>query len=445
MRIIRRKILADKAFFFRVKQWVGLAVIGFTLFACSLSSQQKTPTQQIPIADTPTNAPTSTNSEEGSEDSKEETPSEVSPTSLPEASIPNSGYYTWRLVADGLNQPVDLVHAGDNTDRIFVVEKRGVIWVFQDDIKLGEPFLDIRGRIESGDYERGLLGLAFHPNYAENGFFYVNYTDKEGDTTVSRFQVTSDPNLANSDSEFIILQVDQPYANHNGGDLAFGPDGYIYIGLGDGGSGGDPQGNAQNYLTLLGKMLRIDVNVDEGIPYAIPSDNPFVAFSSRLGQIWASGLRNPWRYSFDRLTGDLYIGDVGQNQWEEINLLPAGSLGGVNFGWNYFEGFHSYEGSPTEGTTLIDPILEYDHSGGSCSVTGGYVYRGESLPEWFGVYIYGDFCSGLVWGAVQQADGSWQSELLFTSPYLISSFGEDEDGELYLVDLNGAIYRLENK
>jgi glucose/arabinose dehydrogenase len=255
--------------------------------------------------------------------------------------------------------------------------------------------------------------------------------------------VSSDPRIADPNSEVILLQVEQPYANHNGGGLTFGPDGYLYIGLGDGGSGGDPQGNAQNYLTLLGKMLRIDV--DNGTPYAIPQDNPYIALSSRLGQIWATGLRNPWRFSFDRLTGDLYIGDVGQNQWEEINFLPAGAPGGANFGWDYFEGFHSYEGAPAADLELVSPIIEYRHSGGSCSVTGGYVYRGQALPEWFGVYLFGDYCSGIVWGAIQNSDGSWQTEMLFNLPYSISSFGEDEDGELYLVDFNGSIYRLERK
>jgi glucose/arabinose dehydrogenase len=220
--------------------------------------------------------------------------------------------------------------------------------------------------------------------------------------------------------------------------LAFGPDGYLYIGVGDGGSGGDPLGSGQSLDTLLGKLLRIDV--DNGEPYAIPSDNPFAA-GGGLPEIWAYGLRNPWRFSFDPLTGDLYIGDVGQGEWEEIDFLPAGYPGGANFGWNIYEGVHHYSGAPDPGTPLVFPVAEYGHDVGQ-SVSGGVVYRGTALPEWYGVYVYGDFSMGKVWGLLQLVDGSWQNALLFETGTLISSFGQDENGEVYLVNYNGELLRL---
>jgi glucose/arabinose dehydrogenase len=236
-----------------------------------------------------------------------------------------------------------------------------------------------------------------------------------------------------------LLSVDQPFANHNGGVVAFGPDGYLYLGLGDGGSGGDPQGNAQSLDTLLGKILRLDV--DAGDPYVIPPDNPFADVGGRP-EIWAYGLRNPWRFSFDRLNGDLYIGDVGQNAWEEIDFLPAGHPGGANFGWDYREGAHPFEGTPPAGLELIDPVVEYSLSGANCAVTGGYVYRGQNLPDFHGVYLYGDFCSGVVWGLLRLPDGSWQNAALFETGANITSFGQDEAGEIYLVDRQGSIYHL---
>jgi glucose/arabinose dehydrogenase len=236
-----------------------------------------------------------------------------------------------------------------------------------------------------------------------------------------------------------LLEIPQPFANHNGGGLAFGPDGYLYIGLGDGGSGGDPQGNGQSLNTLLGKLLRIDV--DGGNPYAIPPDNPFANGGGRA-EIWAYGLRNPWRFSFDNHTGDLYIADVGQNIWEEVNFVPDGLPGGLNFGWDYREAGHAFEGSPPANLTLIDPVVEYNHAGGHCSITGGFVYRGQALPAWQGVYIYADYCSGVVWGLVHTASGDWQSQQLFDLPVSISSFGVDQQGELYAVGQEGIIYRL---
>lgn len=353
-------------------------------------------------------------------------------------SIPDPDEYGWQLVAQGFTQPLLVTHAGDDSGRLFVVEQDGAIWVLAGGQVLATPFIDLDERVGSEAYEQGLLGLAFHPHYADNGYFYVNYTDNNGDTVIARFSVSGDPNVADAASERVLLQIDQPYVNHNGGHLEFGPDGYLYIGVGDGGSGGDPQGHGQNPDSLLGSLLRIDV--DNGDPYAIPADNPFAA-GGGAPEIWAWGLRNPWRFSFDALTGDLHIADVGQNQYEEINFLPGGAAGGANFGWNYREGAHAYTGTPPEGLNLIDPVAEYDHSLG-CSVTGGRVYRGSSLPAWAGVYIYGDFCSGIVFGLVQGADGQWINEQLYTLSANISSFGVDEDGEFYLVDRRGELYQL---
>lgn len=349
-------------------------------------------------------------------------------------------------VARGFSRPLYVTHAGDGSGRLFVVEQSGAIRVIKDGAVLRQPFLDVSGLIsrqalESNYTERGLLGLAFHPNYAENGLFYINYTDLNGHSVISRYTVSADdPDRADATSATPLLYVEQPYANHNGGHMAFGPDGYLYISLGDGGSGGDPQGNGQNLGTLLGKILRIDVTVAEG--YTIPADNPFAEREGARPEIWARGLRNVWRFSFDRATGDLYLADVGQNQWEEINFQPAGSAGGENYGWNAFEGAHVYSGQPAA-SDVMAPVLEYDHSRGRCSVTGGYVYRGERIPALQGVYLYGDWCSGTIWSATPGADGTWQAVVSLESGRSISSFGEDEAGELYLVDYDGAVLRFE--
>ena len=366
----------------------------------------------------------------------------VSSTSLPSVNaIPDPGSYAWKQVASDLSKPVELTNAGDGSGRLFVVEQAGRILIIQNGAVLPAPFLDITDRVGSQGSEQGLLGLVFHPRYTENGLFYVNYTDQNGNTNIARFHVSADPNLADSTTEKRLLYVSQPFSNHNGGSLAFGPDGYLYIGLGDGGSGGDPHGNGQSLKTLLGKILRIDV--DHGDPYTIPTDNPFETGGGSL-EIWAYGLRNPWRFSFDRLTGDFYIADVGQDKYEEIDYLPAGTPGGTDFGWNFREGLHPYKGNPPSGLTLQDPVIEYDHSQG-CAVTGGYVYRGVNLPAWQGVYLYGDYCSGKVWGALRNPDGTWQNSLLYETGFSISSFGEDQAGEIYVVDYQGSIYRLENK
>jgi glucose/arabinose dehydrogenase len=345
----------------------------------------------------------------------------------------------WYPVASGLDNPVGLASANDGSGRLFIVEKTGRIRVLQGGNVLPESFLDISDRVGSSGSEQGLLGMAFHPRYTENGYFYVNFTNNNGNTVIARFQA-SDPaaNTADPGTETDLLHVQQPYPNHNGGEVTFGPDGMLYLGLGDGGSGGDPQGNGQSTDTLLGKILRIDV--DQGDLYAIPPDNPFAQGGGK-GEIFAYGLRNPWRFSFDRSNGDLWIADVGQNSWEEIDYLPAGSPPGANFGWNYREGLHNYQGNPPARLKLVDPVAEYGHDQG-CSVTGGYVYRGAALPAWQGVYLFGDYCSGIVWGLSPRDNGGWRMTQLFETGVNISSFGEDEAGELYLVALSGEIYRM---
>jgi len=288
-----------------------------------------------------------------------------------------------------ISRPVAITHAGD--DRLFVVDQKGEInIVTADGTVLSDPFLNINSSVINiggiGD-EKGLLGLVFHPDYATNGYFFVNYTNNSGDTRVSRFSVDpTDPNKADPSSEEPILTVSQPFGNHNGGDIAFGPDGYLYIGLGDGGAGGDPGNRSQNRQNLLGKMLRIDV--DNGLPYTIPSDNPFVGDASTLDEIWSIGLRNPWRYSFDRLTGDLYMGDVGQGDWEEISWQPGNSVGGENYGWRCREGLVNFNTSSNCNDDFVKPIHVYaSTSSVGCSVTGGYVYRGASYPDLYGKYI----------------------------------------------------------
>jgi len=361
-------------------------------------------------------------------------------TGLFRTNFPDTSGYQWVTVATSLNQPVDIQDAGDGSGRLFIVERYGDIRILENGQLLAAPFLDIRDRVTSLGVEQGLLGLAFHPQYASSGQFFVNYIDLNGNTVIARFRVsTSDPNLADPTSEVDLLHVDQPYPNHNGGGLAFGPDGYLYIGLGDGGSEGDPQRKGQNLQTLLGKMLRIDV--DHAGPYTIPPDNPFIN-GGGLPQIWASGLRNPWRFSFDDLTGDLYIADVGQDAWEEVDFIPVGTPGGMNFGWSYYEGKHQYNDQPPANLVFTFPVIEYSHAYG-CAVTGGYVYRGTDYPDWLGVYFYGDYCSGMVWGLIHTGEQTWQTKALFSTGAKITSFGRDEGGELYLADYrSGKILRL---
>ena len=345
--------------------------------------------------------------------------------------FPDPSAYTWQVLVSHLQRPTDL--KADGSGRLFVLEKHGRIRIIQNGQLSPNPFLDITDRVKDSSNEQGLLGLAFHPSFSQNGYFYVNFIGQNGDTYISRFQASGDK--ADANTEVNLLHVKQPFPNHNGGSLAFGPDGYLYAGLGDGGSANDPLGNGQNTKTLLGKILRIDVN--SGNPYTIPADNPFGS------EIWAYGLRNPWRISFDKLTGDLYIGDVGQDTWEEIDFLPVGSPGGTNFGWNYFEATHPFAGKPSATDHFTYPVAEYNHAVGGCSITGGYVYRG-SMPEWNGIYLYGDYCTGNVWGLIKSGQ-QWQNKLLFETKVQITSFGQDEHGEIYMLTDEGDVYQLIRK
>lgn len=342
-------------------------------------------------------------------------------------------------VANGLPNLVSITNAGDA--RLFITLQDGRVMIHDGTQVLPEPFLDIRS-LTVADGERGLLSIAFPPHYAATGLFYVNYTDRNGDTVVARYSVSpQNPNRANPNSAVPILMIDQPFDNHNGGQLQFGPDGYLYIGMGDGGSGGDPGNRAQNLGTLLGKLLRIDV--DSASPYAIPPSNPFVGQPSVRPEIWAYGLRNPWRFSFDRNTGDLWLADVGQGTWEEIDFQAAASIGGENYGWRRMEGTHCFNPSSNcNPGNLVLPIIEYDHDFG-CSVTGGYVYRGTGSPRLTGRYIYGDYCSGRIWSATRNANGTVTINDLLNTPFNISTFGEDLNGEIYVGDYsNGILYRL---
>jgi glucose/arabinose dehydrogenase len=342
-------------------------------------------------------------------------------------------------VMKGLTLPVHVTHAGDGSGRLFIVEQAGRIRVASGGMLLPVPFLDIASRVGCCG-ERGLLSAAFPPGYGNRRYFYVDYTNASGNTVISRFRLTQDPDVADPGSEQIVLTIAQPYPNHNGGQLAFGPDGYLYVGMGDGGSAGDPQNNAQSPTSLLGKILRIDVE-SGAAPYAVPASNPFAGRAGYRGEIWALGLRNPWRFSFDRRTGDLYIADVGQNQYEEVDFQPAGSPGGENYGWRIMEAGHCSNPNPCNQTGLVQPVFEYDHSNG-CSVTGGSVYRGALFPRMHGVYFFADYCSGGLWG-LRREGSSWQSTKLLDSTFTVSTFGEDEAGNIYLPDYNaGDVYKL---
>ncbi len=357
-------------------------------------------------------------------------------------------------VADGLLDPVNITSASDGSDRLFIVERIGQIRVIDNGELLEEPFLDLSDTVSTQFLEQGLLGLAFHPEYADNGYFFVNYTDyrTNGKTFVVRYQVSDDdPNVANPDSAEVILTQEQPYVNHNGGTIRFGPDGYLYIGLGDGGLAGDPHRTAQALDSMLGKMLRVDVDTEDPVPYAIPEDNPFApggtmisGEANELGQtgeyvanarpeIWALGLRNPWQFSFDRETGDLYIADVGQALWEEINFQPADSAGGVNYGWPWLEGTNCFldtgEDCAEFGTL---PVAEFHHGDGGCSITGIGVYRGETFAALDGVYFNSDYCTGKVWGLSRDGEDDWSYVELLDTGLRVTGAGEGEDGELYL-------------
>jgi glucose/arabinose dehydrogenase len=386
------------------------------------------------VPDTPTPQPT---------DQPTATPTITpTPTNTP---IPEAPVTSINLVpvANGFVKPAFLTHAGD--DRLFIVEQDGTIRIIQAGTILPQPFLNIDPLVGSAGSEQGLLSMAFHPEYGENGRFFIYYTDNNGGTVVARYQIsTDDPNQADPNSALILLTLPQPYGNHNGGQLKFGLDGYLYVGLGDGGSANDPLLAGQDKSVLLGKLLRLDVDFNES-GYAVPATNPFVNDEGARNEIWAYGLRNPWRFSFDRLTGDLYIADVGQNIWEEVNFQPAGSTGGENYGWNIMEGTHCFQTESCDQTDLILPVIDYQHGDGSCSVTGGYVYRGQQYLSLYGNYFYGDYCSGKVWSLLRQPDGAWVNNQVFGLQGLfISSFGEDVNGELYLLSYgDGVVYQIQ--
>lgn len=351
-------------------------------------------------------------------------------------------------VVSGLNQPLFLTYAAGDTTRLFVIERAGLIRTIKNGVLQSTPFMNCSTLVRRTGGEQGLLGLAFHPDYATNRYFYIYYTrSTDGATVVSRFQrsaTSQDSGLVSTQDTLLI--VAQPFSNHNGGMMAFGPDGYLYIGLGDGGSGGDPGDRAQDSTELLGKILRIDVDAAP-LDYAIPASNPFVGQPGWREEIWALGVRNPWRFSFDRQTGDMYVGDVGQGNWEEVNFEDASSTGGLNYGWRLKEGDHCYD--PSTGcellTGLTDPFIEYSHSFG-CSVTGGYVYRGCAIPDLAGTYFYGDYCQGTIWSL--NYDGTTVTNFQDRTAELglgsiqISSFGEDAKGELYIIHYGGTIYKI---
>jgi len=344
-----------------------------------------------------------------------------------------------QLVVSGLNSPLDFQLSHDGTGRFFVVEQGGTIRIVKGKKLLATPFLDIHTTIEAGG-EKGLLGLAFHPQYKANGRFFLNYTRRVNgqlQTVIAEYHVSAtDPNRANPNSGKVLLRFNQPFDNHNGGQIAFGKDGFLYIGTGDGGSGGDPQGNGQSLATLLAKILRIDIN--SGSPYGVPPDNPFVGLAGARPEIWAYGFRNPWRFSFDLKTKRFFIGDVGQSNWEEIDILAKGG----DFGWNIMEGNHCYPpGASCNPSGLIPPIAEYDHSQG-IAVIGGYVYRGKAIPALAGMYVFGDFGSGQIWTLQENPPGVWTRASLINAGFNISAFGRAGNNELYVLNYGGALYKL---
>jgi glucose/arabinose dehydrogenase len=342
----------------------------------------------------------------------------------------------WQRIADGFSFITAIVQPPNDSSRLFIADLAGRIMIVHDDVLLPEPFLDISDRMNTETYGQGLLGMTFHPDYAANGTFFVTYTSLENSPVLARYHVTDDANRADAASEQIVLQVDHASPLHNGGDVAFGRDGYLYWSVGDGGYERSP---AQSVRSHLGAILRLDV--DNGDPYTLPADNPFIGVENALPELWAKGLRNPWRMSFDRETGDLYIADVGEAQMEEINFQPADSSGGENYGWNLFEGTWRYLGGSDDGMTF--PVVEYPHDNGNCSLTGGYVYRGAALPELQGKYLFTDYCSGILWTTYRREGDNWYTAQLMDTRFSITTFGEDNVGELYVGDAReGVVYRL---
>ena len=420
------------------------ALLAAVVFAACASPSSPSPQQSAANGadvSTPTSAPAQTPAETPSNAAAETSTPVPAPDSQPAPVWPDIVLVE---TLSGLRNPVDFAHARDGSGRVYVVEQIGLVQEFTNGSQGETPFMDIRDRVNCCG-ERGLLGIAFPADFSSSRTLYVNYTTTDPGslhTRVSRFRLRPDLHQVDPDSEEILMQFHQPWRNHNGGQIAFGPDGYLWIGTGDGGSAADPQDNGQKGQTLLGKLLRIDVSAGSSAPYSVPVDNPFVGNDDFLDEIWAYGLRNPWRFSFDRETGDLYIADVGQNAWEEVNFQPADSRGGENYGWRIMEGLHCFNpssGCSTAGLTM--PVAEYDRVAG-LSITGGYVYRGQDYSSLQGIYFFADYVTGNIWG-LRQVNGLWESELLLDSPYSISSFGEDEAGNLYLVDYSGAIYHIQ--
>jgi glucose/arabinose dehydrogenase len=363
-------------------------------------------------------------------------------SSMPGPSLPHGTGARLQLIASGLSSPLYLTAPPDDGSRLFIVEQTGAIRIVKDGTLLPPAFLDISAQVSAGG-ERGLLGLAFYPDYAATGRFVVHYTDTAGNTRLSSFRVSSDPDVADVTSEQVILTADQPFSNHNGGQVTFGPDGFLYLGLGDGGSSGDPQGRGQDLSELLGSILRIDVQ--SGTSYTVPVDNPFVAQAGARPEVWSYGLRNPWRFSFDRATGDLYIADVGDRSLEEIDVAPAaeGAGKGINYGWNRMEGSRCFGAGQCDQNGLVLPTLEYGHNQG-CSVIGGYVYRGSAIPTLQGVYFFADYCQGWVrslryTGGVATEVTEWPT---LRPGGLVTSFGEDAVGEAYVVTANGGVFKI---
>lgn len=415
-----------------------LLVTAAILSACSLLPGESPPTDSPGAPDTATSSAAS--------ETPAPTPTATlpSPTEVPTPppaiftdALPDPSSASWTLVASPFVRPLGVEAPGDG--RLYVLEQAGRIKVVVDGQIQDRVFLDILPAVDDSASERGLLGLAFDPQYPQVDEFYINYTGAGGTTIISRISLSGDGQRADPDSEQVILTIDQPYSNHNGGSLEFGPDGMLYIGVGDGGRAGDPLGAGQRLDILLGKILRLDVRGQE--TYRIPPDNPFLGVAEAEPEIWDYGLRNPWRIAFDQATGDLYIADVGQNSWEEVNFEPSYSEGGRNYGWNLREGRHDYAGGSAE--DLIDPVTEYSNGQFGCSVTGGHVVRDERLPDWQGVYLFGDFCSGRIWGLVRDPSGLWMSEQLYDSVWNISSFGIDPQSRIYLVNHGGELYRLD--
>jgi glucose/arabinose dehydrogenase len=436
----------------KIAKLVGLACLVIALAAAcaantdtatTLPAPTNSPATAIPVTIVATQTAPAPAATPGPVDPTSTVNTESTSTPIPQATATNlpapaTVSVVLQKIVDGLEPLTYLTYAGDNTRRLYLITKPGRILVYENGSVRSQPFLNISDRVGSTGYEQGLLSAAFSPHYASDNTFYVYYTNKLGSIVVSRFTAARDTATADSNSEQILLTIEKSYNNHNGGQLQFGPDGMLYIGTGDGGSERDPFNIGQNTSVLLAKLLRVDVS-QAGKPYTIPADNPKLGGGARP-ETWAYGLRNPWRFSFDRTTGDLYIADVGQDKYEEIDLQPAGDHGGENYGWSLYEGFEPYKGNGgSAGLTM--PIYAYGHDLG-CAIVGGYVYRGAQIAGLDGAYLYSDNCSGHIWSLRRGSDGKWQNALLVESGPNISSFGEDAAGELYVIALTGAIYEI---